>query len=258
MVLDPQHAEANQAGISAHDQLAAFYQYRPPYFPEFFEKLKSEINLRPDAAVLDLCCGRGEVAEKISGYVRKVCAVDGSSEMLARAILRDNIEYQQANVNLGSLPLAERFEYITIGTAVHWIRDYALMAIIESNLQTSGKVIILHRKLQPEGMELESALRSLNSAFGKGDSSPALSGKAKLEECGFRATRQIDFVKKIAFSLDYLYMHNLSSAYGGFYQRIIQEKNNYKEQLMNAARPFMRNDRLFGHLINWAIIYERG
>ena len=105
--------------ITAHSRIAQFYQYRPPYLKEFFEIIADKLNISGTGTLLDLCCGRGELASRFAEFAEHVFAVDGSKEMLDKKIPRENVEYFQADVNNGSLGLPWKVDYIVIGTVIH-------------------------------------------------------------------------------------------------------------------------------------------
>ena len=49
--------------IAFHDEITARnYRFRPPYHPNFFNLLASELKLGNSQIAIDLCAGTGEVA----------------------------------------------------------------------------------------------------------------------------------------------------------------------------------------------------
>jgi len=257
MNLDHESTEVNRAGVVAHDNIANIYKYRAPYLDDFFIKLSMKLNFDENMCALDLCCGRGEVAVGIQQYANKIYAVDGSTEMLANAIKKDNIFYYKADANIGQLPFSEKFENIFIGTAIHWLSDRALKSIIKSHLYVNGKVIIIHRLFRFDEQEFHLPLNKLNYKFGKRDNfSLDFTGLSKLEKCGFKPIDQLRIVTEVKFDVNYLYLNQLSLAYNEFYKNITQEESAYKTEFMDKILPFAKNGHLKAKLINWAIIYD--
>lgn len=252
-------ASINQIGIDAHAKLADFYRYRPPYLVEFFDELSKRLGLDADGCVLDLCCGQGELATGISSHTGKVHAVDGSPEMLARSARRSNVTYHQSNINLGLLPLKEKFDHFLIGTAIHWIRDYALASIIKSHLKEHGKISVTHRLLDFEDRNLRESLDGLNHEFGKRKApNRDFSGILQMEACGFIETDRLKVAKNSRLDLNYLYMNQLSNAYGEFQDNVISKPDEYKSEFMRRMSPHASNGLISAKLVNWAVIYGRG
>ena len=125
--------------IKMHSRIADVYKFRPPYKDIFFQQLADKLKLKSTSDILDLCCGRGELASGMINFARNIYGVDGSSEMLSNSIKKPNITYYQADINNNLLPFKDKFDYFTIGTAIHWIRSVALNSIIHNHLRKNGK-----------------------------------------------------------------------------------------------------------------------
>jgi SAM-dependent methyltransferase len=113
--------QPNLNSIATHSKIADYYKYRPPYLAEFFHIGAIKMKLRKSDKLLDLCCGRGELANGFSNYVDKIKAVDGSSQMLKNSIARNNISYHLADVNHDEMNFIEEIDHIVIGSAIHWV-----------------------------------------------------------------------------------------------------------------------------------------
>src|SRR5205809_5090633 len=83
MTPKPKGLDEKYARQFCDESVADAYEHRPPYPDEVFEVL---IGLMSDAPrrVLDIGCGRGEIARKIVGRVEGVDAVDISAAMIER------------------------------------------------------------------------------------------------------------------------------------------------------------------------------
>lgn len=246
----------DNAGIYAHSNLAKYYKYRPPYMDEFYNELSSRLIINPNDKILDLCCGRGELANGMTKFVNKIHAVDGSSEMLANSIENINISYHSCNVNFGKLPFDDKFNYFLIGTAVHWIKDAALISIIKDNLATAGKICIIHRTLKFDEQDFNRSLLQLNSKFGKKPNKIDFSANQRMKNIGFENIETIRVEKMVSFNLKYLYLNQLSRAYGLFQKNIIANPDFYKTQFIERLSPFSKNGSITGKLINYAAIYS--
>ena len=257
MKLNNHKIDRNQVGIYAHSNIAKYYKYRPPYLNEFFTHLALKLTIQQDDSILDLCCGRGELATGVSKFAKKIDAVDGSPEMLAHSFKDEKIHYHLCNVNLGSLPFEDKFNHILIGTAIHWIRDYALTPIIDNNLAPKGKICIIHRTLELVDQEVDKSLRMLNSKYGaKFDREPDFFGADKLKKSGFQEVDRFKLQKMVSFDLQYLYLNQMSRAYGVFQKNIMVQPNNYKQDFIAAISPHLNGGILSAKLKNYAVIYS--
>src|SRR5947209_7119795 len=83
MLPKPKHLGVEYAVQFQDQSIVDAYQYRPPYPAELFEILLSLISDEP-RTVLDVGCGRGDVARQLVEHVQRVDAVDFSRSMLER------------------------------------------------------------------------------------------------------------------------------------------------------------------------------
>lgn len=58
--------------ISSHSRIANFYKFRPPYIEEFFVDASRKLELSKNSVILDLCCGRGELASRFAAFQKKL------------------------------------------------------------------------------------------------------------------------------------------------------------------------------------------
>ena len=81
------------------DGVVEAYAYREPYPPEVFDIL-AELIVDTPRAVLDIGCGRGEVARPLLSLADRVDAVDWSEAMLAKGkTLPGGVEDTKVNPN---------------------------------------------------------------------------------------------------------------------------------------------------------------
>ena len=241
--------------IAMHSQIAKFYQFRPPYRADFFQQLVSKAGIKPVANILDLCCGRGELASGISNFVNSVYGVDGSAEMLSNSIKKSNIIYHQANVNDESLPFQEKFDHVLIGSAIHWVKHVSLSHIVNKHLNAGGNIIVTHTLFRFDAEKFNEPLRRLNKKFGRIGRPVDFLGKEKLEKCGFRALDQLLLAQNVAFDIKFLYANQLSYAYYEFYEKIMENPDAYRKEFYETISPFAADGRLRAKLVNWAVIY---
>ena len=122
-----------------------FYKWRVPYPANLFESACRLLKLDRDSAVLDVCCGSGDLAVGFANHVGRVAGLDFSERMLALAPRHERVDYIRHDIN--TLPVPEilqqvRFDCFAIGRAIHWIDEGALAQVTEQNLKREGCILI--------------------------------------------------------------------------------------------------------------------
>ncbi len=242
--------------ISSHSRLAGVYKFRPPYLKIFFHQAANKIGLSKTDNLLDLCCGRGEIAAGFSEYVNHIKAVDGSDKMLANAINLDNVKYYLANVNTDQMSFIEKVDHIVIGSAIHWINGERLFDIASRSLSPKSNIFVSHTLFKFDEQAYAYALRNLNHRYGRESLNVDLWGREKLDSCGFIRTDGVRLVRNISFDLDFLYQNQLSYAYNEFYHNISEKADDYKHEFFQTLSPLSTNGRVSATLVNWGEIYS--
>ncbi|HXW85072.1 MAG TPA: class I SAM-dependent methyltransferase [Candidatus Binataceae bacterium] len=138
-IIDP----ARGAAFDDED-VARCYLQRPPYPPELYEFLLSIVAARGRA--LDLGCGPGKIARELARHFALVDAVDPSAPMLKlgkrlEADRHSNINWIEATAEAAALD--GRYDLITAGASVHWMRHEAVFPKIAAHLAAGGVVAIM-------------------------------------------------------------------------------------------------------------------
>lgn len=85
-----------QVGKTVHGQAISTDQFQC-----LVDNIASQLNLHPEDALLDLCCGNGLITSHLASKCRKVVGVDYSEPLIAvaqRDHQRDNIQYVRASI----------------------------------------------------------------------------------------------------------------------------------------------------------------
>ena len=222
----------------------------------FFIEAAGKLKLSGHSTVLDLCCGRGELASRFSDYCKEVIAVDGSPGMLSRKIVKDNVSYHLLDVNQGDPGAIGVVDHIVIGSAIHWVSGAALETLMQKHLRQGGRIFVTHTLFRFDGQPYGSTLVDLNSRFGRDPGERVdLWGKAKLSHCGYREADLIRQVRNVSLDLRYLLRNQLSYAYGEFFDLIMADVGRYEKEFTDALSPFVVDGRLPARLVNWGVIY---
>lgn len=248
--------------IEAHSQIADFYKWRPPYAPNFFSTAAQKLGLTTDSCLLDLCCGRGELASGFSRLCGGVYAVDGSQRMLDNSIAMPGITYLLHDVNNEDFSLPKPADHIVIGSAIHWVEPQSLDRLVKRNLKPQGKVLVTHTLMTIQNQPWYRRLASLNAAYGNTGanmSAKDLAGADRLAPCGFGKVDGLRISGQATFDVDYLYRSQLSYMYGDFYRRVSADFEGYRKRLAETVAEHRdANGQLSGTLVNWGVVYARG
>ena len=123
-----------------------YEQFRPPYPAEFFRAVAQELKLTKQHALIDLGTGPGLLALGFAPYVGRVTGVDPEPNMLAAA----RAAAQRAGQALALIEgraedLAEtigRFDLVTIGRALHWMKRDALGPLFDRLVAPDGAIAV--------------------------------------------------------------------------------------------------------------------
>jgi len=242
--------------IVAHSKIADVYQFRPPYEKEFFRRSSQNMRMTSLDNLLDLCCGRGELAIGFSDLVQQITGVDGSSEMLKHAIKHPKVNYQLADVNDESFLLDRMVNHIVIGSAIHWISGKCLSRIIQQYLKPGGHLLISHTLFKTEDQDYGVALSNINRKYGRVPRSVDLWGREKVEACGLICVDRLKIARRIFIDIESMYQNQLSYAYGSFHENISARPQEYKQEVLDTLSRFSSNGQIRTTLVNWGEIYS--
>jgi SAM-dependent methyltransferase len=130
-----------------------YHRYRRGYPPAVIDALAGAFSLTGDDVVIDLGCGTGQLALPMAGRVRAVVGVDPEPDMLSRA---RQAAAEQGIVNvawmigadsdlpaIGALLGARSAGAVTIGQALHWMRDDDLFPAAVKLIRPGGGVAVI-------------------------------------------------------------------------------------------------------------------
>lgn len=143
----PDHLSGNYGAWFKDPLLAAAYPARPPYPDGLISLLITLIQDSP-GTVLDIGCGTGELARRLSPSVEHVHAVDFSEAMLALARQlpagnADNIRWTLGAVE--DAALTGPYALVTAGECLHWMDFDVVMARLAQVLSPKGRLAIIDR-----------------------------------------------------------------------------------------------------------------
>lgn len=113
-----------------------------------------DLEINPDAKVLDLCCGAGQATQELVKHFQNVTGLDASPIAIQRA-KRNVPQANYVEAFAEKMPFSDRsFDLVTTSTAMHEMDSAQLQQIIEETyriLTPDGQFIIIdfHRPTNP-------------------------------------------------------------------------------------------------------------
>jgi SAM-dependent methyltransferase len=143
----PAHLSGEYGAWFKDPLLAAAYPARPPY-PNGLIQLLSTLTSGMPRAVLDVGCGTGELARRLSPSVERVDAVDFSEAMLHLAQQLPGGDAENIRWTLGdieSVALNGPYALVTAGECLHWMDLDLVMTRFAQVLMPIGSLAVIDR-----------------------------------------------------------------------------------------------------------------
>lgn len=142
-------------GDSLFRGTAGYYsRFRPRYSSSLLRLLVKAFSLDGRGRLLDLGCGPGELALRLSDWFEAVLGIDPESEMLAEAArLAGEIRIENAMWMHGRAedlgPGQGHFRLVTIASAFHWMDREKVLNTLYGLVEKDGGVAIIDRRNPP-------------------------------------------------------------------------------------------------------------
>jgi SAM-dependent methyltransferase len=157
----PQHLAAEYAAQFGDEEVAAAYQYRPPFPEEAFAIVEPLLGPRP-RSVLELGAGTGDFTIGLAPRVDHLIAIEPSRPMLERGRLRQGagapVEWLATQAE--NYAFDRRYSAVVAAEAFHWLDWHGILPRIATSLVPEGQLILVERGLA-ESVPWEPDLRPL-------------------------------------------------------------------------------------------------
>lgn len=197
------HADAFQ-----DDDVAAAYTYRVPYPREVFTTLAGLLDPASDA-VLDIGCGRGELARPMLEFAGRVDALDVSAQMIARGRQLPDGNSPRLRWIQGRLedaPLTPPYGLAVAGQSLHWMEWDVALPRIHDALSDRGVLAIVDcgPLAAPWDEEMQPIIvrYSTNKEYVRRDLIRELESRNLFEKHGARHTNPTPFSQSVAEAIE--------------------------------------------------------
>ncbi len=258
MIPKPRHLEPEYGAQFKDRSIVEAYKYRPPYPAETFEILAGLITGEP-RAVLDVGCGRGDIARELVEFVERVDAVDFSANMIETGKKLPGGDNPKLNWICGpveEVSLTPPYVLVTAGASLHWMDWYLVLPRFREILLPGGYLAIIDQGARPQWWDgdLRRIIRrySTNRYFQFYDLIEELEKRNLFQKHGEKETASVPFVQSIDD-----YIESFHSRNGLSRERMGEEMAAaFDKEVRKVVSPLAKEDMLelqiAGHIV-WGI-----
>jgi SAM-dependent methyltransferase len=141
---------AGNAAPGLFEGTAHYYsRYRPAYPDELFDLLVDRFDLGPEANVVDLGCGTGQLAIPLASRGIPVQGIDPSVEMLCEALREEEradalgVRWTRgSDASIGDLHLPAT-RLVTMGASFHWMDRDGVLRALDRHVDAAGGIAVV-------------------------------------------------------------------------------------------------------------------
>lgn len=257
-----QSVKANPKSIELHSKQSDYYKYRTPYLPKLFAQICEDLDIGEETSLMDLGCGSGEVSNILSNHAGKIYGIDGSSEMIAHAPKKENIEYQVVDLNNSNPMIEKPVDHLFFGRSIHWFPAETLKRLTNERLfNKNGKIVVCSTQWSPIGkwgrmyFKIKEQFIPLfeNNSKQKHD----FTGQINLGEAGFNPVKK--YALKRTFKVDSKFMvgHTLATTYGEKLVALENKLPEFEREIMSGLKKYNESNTILWEVTCWAIVYAK-
>jgi SAM-dependent methyltransferase len=219
-VTDPAHIpkppglSPEYAAQFADESVADAYEHRPPYPKEVFEILSSLVRDKPPR-VLDIGCGRGEIARHLLSHVDAIDAVDASAAMIERGKRLpggDDPRLRWIVARMEEAPLDPPYGLVVAASSLHWMDWDIVLPRLREVLASGAFVALLDDQTLPPPWDArlhELILRySTNRDFRPYKLVDELEKRGHFRPIGSKTTTVVPFSQPLGSYIDSIHSRN--------------------------------------------------
>lgn len=251
-------SKADPKSIRIHSDQADYYKYRTPYIPELFRAICKELHITKESTLMDLGCGRGEVANILSNYARKVHAIDGSKEMVDLAVKKDGIEYQVVDLNSVNPSISIKVDHLFFGRSIHWFPTESISRFSSDLLADGGKIVVCSTQWSPVGVWGKIYFETKQKfVFQTPNQVYDFTGKENLSGAKFVPYKKLAIHRIFKANIDFMIGHAFSTTYGDNLEKLRNLSTQFGYELKRALKIYEERGEIAMKVTTWAIIYGK-
>jgi SAM-dependent methyltransferase len=234
---------------------ARTYSGRIPYFQEFFDKVAVATGLDRESFVLDLACGRGEIATGLARHCGEVLGIDKSAEMLTSGRVPANVRLLRADLNSDAIDIPRPASLVTIGRAVPYLDPKIVIPFLDSATREDGAVLVCAAAIWKDVAWLEAYL-ALCRRYRRRQAAQGFAGRAFFRNSRWKLTRIISTRATIHWRPERLYRNALS--HENLVQGILADQERFVQELKKILAPHKdEHGNISFQAMSWGVEYRR-
>ena len=244
--------------IKIHSDQADYYRYRTPYIAGLFEAVCKELGITKTSTLMDLGCGRGEVASYLSNYAKKVYAIDGSKEMIDLSIKKEGIEYQVVDLNAENPVIKNKVDHLFFGRSIHWFPSESLHRLSSKLLDEEGCIVVCSTQWSPVGdwgrVYFETRHKFIPP---RQKQRHDFTGFVSLNGAGFVPTRKLAVDQVFRVDVDFMTGHTFSTTYRENLKKLKSLSTEFGDEMKRSLQRYEEKNEMAIKVTSWAQIYKR-
>lgn len=241
----PQHLAAEYAAQFGDEEVAAAYQYRPPYPVETFAIVEPLLGPHP-RRVLELGAGTGDFTIGLAPRVDHLVAIEPSRPMLERGRFREGAvgaHVEWLAISAENYAFDQRYSAVVAAEAFHWLDWHGVLARIAQSLVAGGQLILVERSVA-ETLPWEPDLRllirqySTNRDYVPYDTATELEARGLITVGGRTRTRTVPHLQSVDGYVESFHSRN------GFSRARLEagRAQEFDDKLKALLRRYCRDD----------------
>lgn len=253
-----QQVKADPQSIKIHSDQADYYKYRTPYISDLFKDVCNELGVTKNSILMDLGCGRGEVANILSNYAHKVHAIDGSKEMIDLAIKQDSIEYQVVDLNSSNPVIENKVNHIFFGRSIHWFSSESLDRLSSNLLADDGSIVVCSTQWSPVGdwgsVYFETKQKFVTPTQNRKHD---FTGRSNLNGAGFSPVKKFAVDQFFKANVEFMIGHTFATTYRDNLAKLKNLSVEFENEMRTSLKTFEENREIAMKVTTWAYIYKK-
>lgn len=215
MKAKPDHLQPQYGAQFQDVSVVSAYQYRPPVPDEVITVIGQLMRAHQPARILDIGCGRGELARRLAPHAEQVDAVDWSDAMVEAGRQLPSGDAPNLRWMTGKaeeVPLDPPYTLAIAGNSLHWMDWPVMLPRIAGVLLPDAVLAIVEWDVVPPAWQtpLAALIRSFstNRRYQPYNLIEELASRGLFVECGRHQTSPIEFRQPVDHYIESFHARN--------------------------------------------------